>query len=73
MSTNVLKYQSCEHVRSVLLASKVILVEAIINAFWGSCLPLDLTVTTLSDYWPGKNNLGKILVHVKEDIVSDMQ
>ena len=73
ISTNVLKYQSCEHTRSVLLASKVILAEATTNAFWGSGLPPDLTVTTFSDYWPGKNNLGKILVCVREDIVSDMQ
>ena len=29
------------------------------------------TANTLSDYWPGKNNLGKILVCICEDFVSE--
>ncbi len=29
------------------------------------------TANTLSDYWPGKNNLGKILVLIHEDFISE--
>ena len=62
LDTNILKYKSCSHAKDMLMGSKVVLAEVTSNAFWGSSLPPDLTVTTLSDYWPSKNNLGKILV-----------
>ncbi len=56
------KYQACEHAHEVLLDSNVVLVKATSNVFWGSGLNPERTLTTLSDYWPGKNHMGKLLV-----------
>ncbi len=71
LKSNELKYQSCPHARQSLIESKLIVAEAMIDHFWGSGFPLDMTRTTLSDYWPGKNNLGKILVRIREELRSD--
>ena len=62
MDTNLLKYRSCPYVKASLLDSKVIVAEATSDKFWGSGINPEMTRMTLSDYWPGKNNLGKILV-----------
>ncbi len=53
------------------MTAKVVLVEATTNSFWGFDLPPDQTRHTLSDYWPGKNNMGKILVQLREDLQTD--
>ncbi len=71
LEMNILKYSSCAHVKKALMCSKVVLAEAMSNIFWGLGLPPDMTVNTLSDYWPSKNNLGKILVCIREDFVSE--
>ncbi len=68
LETNRLKYTSCDHAREALLSSKVVLVEATSNLFWGTGLPPKLTRHTLSDYWPGENHMGKVLVHLHEDL-----
>ncbi len=64
METNLLKYRACPHAKAVLLDSKVVLAEATSDKFWGSGLNPEITRTTLSDYSPGKNNLGKVLVRI---------
>ena len=71
LHTNHLKFDSCVHVKQALLNSKVVLAEATTNPFWGSGLLPKLTKHTLSDYWPGKNNMGKILVQLREDISNE--
>ncbi len=73
LETNILKYKSCKHAKAELLSSKVVLAEATTNVFWGSGLLLEMTIDMLSDYWPGKNNIGKILVLIREDFVSELQ
>ena len=71
MDTNLLKYRSCSHAKASLLDSKVIVAEATSDKFWGSGMNPEMTRTTLSDYWPGKNNLGKILMQIHEDFLDD--
>ena len=71
METNLLKYRACPHAKAVLLDSKVVLAEATSDKFWGTGLNPEMTRTTLSDYWPGKNNLGKVLVRIWEDFIND--
>ena len=71
METNLLKYRACPHAKAVLLDSKAVLAEATSDKFWGSGLNPEMTRTTLSDYWPGKNNLGKVLVRIWEDFIND--
>ena len=43
--------------------------EATSNSFWDSGLGPDHTVSTLKDYWPGENNMGKILSHIRDEIL----
>ncbi len=69
LETNRLKYTLCAHMHEALLSSKIILAEATSNLFWGTGLPPELTRYTLSDYWPGKNHMGKVLVHLHEDLL----
>ncbi len=64
METNLLKYRAYPYAKAILLDSKVVLAEATSDKFWGSGLNPKMTRTTLSDYWPGKNNLGKVLVRI---------
>ena len=73
LETNVLKYSLCGHIKRALMCFKVVLAEATSNIFWGLGLLPDMTVNTLCDYWPSKNNLGKILVHICEDFVVSEQ
>ncbi len=70
METNLSKYRSCLHAKSALMNSKVVIAEATSDKIWGSGLNPEMTRTTLSDYWPGKNNLGKILVRICKDFVN---
>ncbi len=58
LESNHLKYHSCAHAREKLLDSKLILAEAMGDPFW-ECL---------SDYWPGKNMLGEILMVVCDEL-----
>ena len=50
--------------------TKVVLAKAMTNVFWGTGFPPEQTKHTLSDYWPGCNNMGKILVRLREDLHS---
>ena len=70
LNTNRLKYQNCLHTKEMLMNTKVVLAEAMSNIFWGTGLPPEQTKHTLSDYWPGLNNMGKILVRLREDLSS---
>ncbi len=55
------KLVGCPHVREILVESFGRLVEATSDTFWGSGLSVELTRSTLPDYWPGKNRMGEIL------------
>ncbi len=67
--SNCLKYESCPHAQEVLLDSNVVLVEATSNVFWGSGLNPERTMAMLSDYWPGCNHMGKLLVCLREEFM----
>ena len=69
IESNWLKYESCPHACEVLLDSNVVLAEATSNMFWGLGLNLEKTLTTLSDYWPGCNHMGKLLVCLREELM----
>ncbi len=64
LSTNRLKYQNCLHAKDMLMNTKVVLAEATSN---------EQTKCTLSDYWLGHNNMGKILVRLREDLYSSSE
>ena len=68
-NSNVLKYESCPHAHEYLLSTDAPIVEATSNVFWGSGLPPDLTRSTLCDFWPGQNNLGSILMDLRESLL----
>ncbi len=65
---NCLKYSCCTHAREKLLDSKLVLVEATGDPYWGSGLNVVQTLECLSDYWPGKNMLGEILMEVCDEV-----
>ncbi len=69
--SNKLKFESCPHMKLALRSANSHIVEATSNSFWGSGLPPDLTRLTLSDYWPGENHFGKILMKIKTNIELD--
>ncbi len=47
----------------------MVLAEAMSNVFWGLGLNPEKTLTTLSDYWPGHNHMGKLLVCLREELM----
>ncbi len=55
------KLEGCPHARETLVESSGRLVEATSDTFWGSGMSVEMTRSTLPDYWPGKNSMGKIL------------
>ncbi len=61
-----LKFQVCEYVKHVLLGSSLMIVEATGDKFWGSGLALDQTRQYLPEYWPGENQMGKILMDLHQ-------
>ncbi len=62
--SNHLKYQSCLYVKEKLLTSKLVITEATGNNFWGMGLNVSQTLECLSDYWPGENVMGGILMEL---------
>ena len=63
-----LKYTACPHARDKLLTSKMTIVEATGDPFWGSGLNIQQTLDCLPDFWPGDNNLGKTLMQLHSDL-----
>ncbi len=59
------KLEGCPHVRETLVESSGRLVEATSDIFWGSGLSVEMTRSTLPDYWPGKNRMGEILSELR--------
>ncbi len=57
LKMNKLKYEHCLHARDTLARMTT-------NTFWGTGLIPDHTRYTLSNYWPGQNHMGKILVQI---------
>ncbi len=68
LKTNKLKYEHCLHARDTLARMMGVLAEATTNTFWGTGLIPDHTRYTLSDYWPGQNHMGKILVQICQEM-----
>ncbi len=63
-----LKFTACSHVRDKLLNSRLTIVEATGDPFWGSGLNIQQTLDCLPEFWPGENNLGKILMQLCLDL-----
>ena len=64
LHSNRLKYGSCSHTKEKLLVSRFHLVEATGDHFWGTGLNVILTRECLSDYWPGQNVMGTLLMEI---------
>ncbi len=67
LETNHLKYTTCEHIREVLLDTAQTIVEATGDPYWGSRLNVQQTKECLVDYWPRENNMGKILISLRDE------
>ncbi len=63
--SNRLKFENCPHAHEYLLWTTGYIVEVTTNPIWGSGLMPDMTRMMLKDYWPGKNNLGQILMELQ--------
>ncbi len=65
-TSNSLKFDNYCHAKEVLMEMKRHIVEATSNIYWGSGLPPDLIKSMLSDYWPGENQFGKVLMKLRD-------
>ena len=66
------KAESSEEFRSELLATgDKVLIEARQDLWWGSGLSYRITTTTNPKYHPGHSWLGKILMKIRSDLISD--
>ena len=61
---NAVKFCSCSYAMEVLLNSKPLIAEATGDREWGSGLHLEATKECLSQFWPGKNKMGEILMEL---------
>ena len=52
----------------LLRSGEKLLSEGLSDMYWGSGLPYNLTINTKPQFWPGANNLGKILMSVRADL-----
>ena len=65
------KFNNCSHARHVLLQARSELVEGTSNLKWGSGLDVQRTKECHPDYWPGENNMGKILSKIWKDFEAE--
>ena len=68
LHSNRLKYASCSHVKEKLLVSRFHLAEATGDPFWGTGLNIASTRECLSNYWPGQNVMGTLLMEIRSEI-----
>ncbi len=66
--SNHLKYESCGHVKDFLLDMALTIAEATGDPYWAMGLNPQQMRECLSDYWPGENHMGKILMVLRDDI-----
>ena len=60
--------------KQVLRTGDSILVEASsTDAYWGLCLSYSLTTTTHPDFFPGENQLGKLLMELRDTLQKQMK
>jgi len=55
----------------LLLSDNKVLVEGLSDPFWGCGLPYNIAITTNPDQYPGKNNLGKLLMELRADMMAN--
>ncbi len=67
-----MKFQQCMHAWQYLLQSKLTLVEATGDHYWGSGLNLEQTRVCLLEFWPGKNMMGVTLHAVQQILFVEM-
>jgi ribA/ribD-fused uncharacterized protein len=65
-----LKAKQNKDFESALMDTKEYIGEATPHRFWGTGLNPELTVKTKPQYWPGQNNLGIIMMEVREELLS---
>ena len=51
---------------------KCLIDSSVTDNYWGSGLSYNLTITTLSELWPGKNNLVKLLAELRKELQSHL-
>ena len=66
--TNKLKYQACPHAHDSFLCLRITIAEATGDPFWGTGLNVAQTLECISDYWPGANHMGKILMELHSEL-----
>ena len=49
------------------------LCEGLPDPYWGSGLNIENTITTKPEFWPGQNNLGKILMDLRSRLRNDVE
>ena len=68
------KLECCSLYRDVLLKSDTkVLVECTKDEYWGANLSHYLVKTTLPQYYPGKNKLGKLHMEIRQNLQSVSQ
>ncbi len=72
MSSNRLKYTSCQHIKDTLLHSKITIAEATGNLFWGTGLGVQQSLDCLPDFWPGENHIGWILMELRAEFQAEL-
>ena len=61
------KFNNCSHARHALLQARSELVEGTSNMKWGLGLDVERTKEYHPNYWPGDNNMSKILSKIWKD------
>ena len=70
---NLMKFNACSHAREKLLTSKITIAEVTANKFWGTGLTMEQTTQCLLEYWPGQNQMGKILVDLRQKFQQELE
>ncbi len=60
-----MKFQAYSHAREKLLCSRITIAEATADHFWGTGLTMEQTSQCLPEFWPGQNQMGKVLIDLR--------
>ncbi len=65
-----IKSESCQEFHQTLIQSgSNILAEATRDTFWGTGLDMKITTVTKPEYWPGANQLGVMLMDLRNELI----
>ncbi len=68
---NVVKFWDCPHAMEELLACPPLIAEATGDKYWGTSLNEVQMVECISEYWPGENHMGKILMGLQKHFLEE--